>query len=93
MAEWMCEECGAVCDTYACTGDENGVDSRCGMCGDPCTRHAGNLGAGAILVRGHEVLVLNAADEWLAPGVLQRMSPQLGQGWRVLRWGWWEDEE
>lgn len=53
------------------------------------TDDAEDLGVppGTILARGSEVLVLNHARQWLAPGVINPMPGPAGGGWRVVRWG------
>jgi hypothetical protein len=43
---------------------------------------------GTIVVRGHEVMVLNYAGQWMAPGVQVPMPVEPDHTWTVLQEGW-----
>ena len=46
-----------------------------------------NAPPGTVVARGREILSLNWAGQWLAPGVLDPMPAPDTEGWTVLRWG------
>lgn len=49
------------------------------------------LRPGAVMVRGREVMVLNYANQWMAPGVSVPMPVEPDGSWTMLRAGF-DDE-
>lgn len=42
---------------------------------------------GTIVAKGRQILALNWAGQWLAPGALNSMPAPDAEGWSVVRWG------